>query len=469
MGEIEYKPEIHNLASFNYKLSDEFREYARYLKLSYLNERRLIEKEEIPELENLIKNNKYAFEVEKARLQLKSGDMTEEEYFEVYSSMKKKLMDAIVKANEEREVEQEESLKEEDLELPEDLYNYSRFLKLSIYKKQGLLFPVEEEELEEIIRTNEYVKNLLEAKRQLELGKLSLDKFNALKDEYNRRLMEANKIVTERRRKLNELPKKEETKEEKPKEITEEDELNKLEQDILDYGNEKKPDTIDNNNNRDINPIKRDPLVDFIYKTFNEDNKHDAENETSQDNEKGKEKEIKELVRYFNLRKKKSEGLTPEEQKEYDEIICNNDRAFEVEKADLAYKYNRISREEYDEIVNRHKDSLIEALSDFEITKKVEKVEKVEEEVTENKNAEEEVEKQVEEHHEKDTKVPTDEQPAKEDNDDMLKLMRETVDHYMAYKKGLNKIGVADMNGLLELLATNNKKEPNEGPTLVRK
>ena len=71
--------------------------------------------------------------------------------------------------------------------------------------------------------------------------------------------------------------------------------------------------------------------------------------------------------------------------------------------------------------------------------------------------------------HEKDKKVPTDEQLAKEDNDDMLKLMRETVDHYMAYKKGLNKIGVADMNGLLELLATNNKKEPNEGPTLVRK
>ncbi len=462
MEEIEYKPEIHNLDSFNYKLSDEFKEYARYLKLSYLNERRLIEKEEIPELEYLIKNNSYASKVEQARVQLKSGDMTEDEYFEIYNAMKKKLMDAIVKANEEREKEQEETIEEEDLEIPEELYNYARFRKLSILKKQDLLSPEGAAELEHIINTNEYAQTYLKAKEMYEKHKMSLIAFNAVKDRLSQMLMEANKVVTERRRKLNTISKPEETKKDKPKEITEEDELNKLEQDILDYGNEKTTENVQGTKkDNEINPIKRDPVVDFIYKLFSDDNKSNGEKETSQEDIKGKEKEIRELHRYFNLRKKRNEGLTPEEQKEYDEIICNNDRAFEVEKADLAFKYNKISKDEYNEIINAQKDYLIDALYELSIIKKEEK-ELVTEEVKEN-TPEEKVnvteEDSTEEEHELN----------KDDNDDMLKLMRQTVDHYMAYKKGLNKIGVSDMSELLEMLASNSKKEGESGPALMKK
>ena len=75
MADREYRPEIHNLDSFDYKLSKEFKEYARYLRLSYLKEMRLIEDSEIPELEDLIRNNRNAGYVESARRALKRGDI----------------------------------------------------------------------------------------------------------------------------------------------------------------------------------------------------------------------------------------------------------------------------------------------------------------------------------------------------------------------------------------------------------
>lgn len=462
----EYKPEIHNLESFDYKLADEFKEYARYLRLSYLKEMRLIEDSEKPELEKLIKSNRRAESVERARELLRAGVIEPEDYFIIYNAYKKQLMDAIIEANKEREKETEEEIDEEDnLELPEMLAEYARFKMLTIRREKGIITDEEDEELDNISMSNEFAITLLQAKKMLDEHKMSLEAFNRVKDILDRELMEANKVVTARKNKKNQIPEKEQEK----KEVTEEEELNKLEQDILDYGNEKVVGNPEGNkNNTNFDPIKNDPLLNFIYDTFNgekngpvvnevkDGNKLDTELETSQENKKGKEEDINDLARFFNLRSSRAKNglLTLEENDEYDAIVCRNERAFEIEKADLEYKYNKISKDEYNDIINKHKDYLIEAMNEYKLTKKVDE-EKVEAPATK--------------------EAPVHKEPVEEhdgpvvDDDDMLRVMRETVDHYMAYKKGLNKLGVANMHELMELLATKGKTTEEEGPTHVKK
>ena len=99
-------------------------------------------------------------------------------------------------------------------------------------------------------------------------------------------------------------------------------------------------------------------------------------------------------------------------------------------------------------------------MSEYRLTKKVDN-EKVETEVPVVK------ETPVQETPATDAPVEQDE-PAKDD-DDTLKIMRETIDHYMAYKKGLNRLGVADMHGLMELLAAKSNNGPEEGSKTYQK
>jgi len=49
----------------------------------------------------------------------------------------------------------------------------------------------------------------------------------------------------------------------------------------------------------------------------------------------------------------------------------------------------------------------------------------------------------------------------KTENKDMIKTMRETLDHYMAYQKGLNSLKISDIGQLLDLLSTY-KENANE-------
>jgi hypothetical protein len=502
MEENRYKEEdlIHpdTTQSHSIDLSEEFREFARYLRLSMLRDRNILPPAGLKELDDIINVNERASALEHAKQLLKENKITEEEYYALYDSYRKELKDAIIEANNRRELAEEEEVQEEqksdeqkDL-LPKLYRDYARYLRLSILRDKNVLPPSGLKELEEIVATNELAASVENAKRLLKDKLISEEDFEELKNKYRKELMDEAVKVTAAKNEENvaEVEELEEKKNEEPpkKDYTDED-LNKLENDILNENNElNKSDEV---NNDKWAPIKNDPILNFIYDTFknNEDKdikpeivaaddetkrlleeneklveelernvKEDFFNEekneepieeekeekvedktekvTSHEEEKGLEisKEFKDLARYFKLRilRDRNGSLTEEEQKEYDNLVATNERAEAIEATENELKKNNISKETFDKFYNYQKQQLMAAVSETAKRKK-------------------ELEKQAEaEEHD---------EPEKEDADDTLRLMRETVDHYIAYQKGLNKLGVSNMNELMEMLSAKGKKE----------
>ena len=487
--------------SHGLELPPDIKEYARYLKLRYLADRGQLSEEENKELYEIISRNERAASLEIAKRLLSDSKITKEDYYRVYDKYRKELKDAILEANEVRENIDEKETSEE-YALPKEYEEYLKYLKLNILDNSNALSPTGRKELEEIISNNKMAQDIEKAKGLLKEGKITKEELDELLARYRKELNDAFKELNNRKKQQ-----KEELTGDKleRKEYSDED-LLKLEDDIINSEKikEKDDDPKVDEEEDTFNPIIRDPYLDFIYNMFNgkkitkidnsnldevkfdkEELKEDNEKNTSHIEEKGKEEKEEEktsnMDKYYEERfpkepkeKPLTRPLIENPQNKMDEYynrefrvpIFDTEESIKEEKEEEKtsnmdkYYEERFPKEpkekpltmpliknpqnKMDEHYNREFRVPINDADEY-----IPKHAKSDEIVEEDKDY-------IPKHAKNDEEIQD-----KTENKDMIKTMRETLDHYMAYQKGLNSLKISDIGQLLDLLSTY-KENANE-------
>ncbi len=249
-------------------LPEDISEYTRYLRLKMLEDKNQLSDIEKKELYEIISRNERAADLEIAKRLYDDNKISKDEYHAVYDKFKNEVKNAILEANKDREEKEAEEEKntEDRYELPNEYKDYLKYLKLSILKDSKTISTTGQQELEEIIANNDMAKEIEEAKKALKNDKITKEELDEKLKKYREKINNAAIELTQKRNEVEEKNKKEYSDEE----------LSKLEEDIINENNEIiEEEAIVNENNENIkdedgfNPIKRDPYLDFIYNMFN--------------------------------------------------------------------------------------------------------------------------------------------------------------------------------------------------------
>jgi hypothetical protein len=189
-------------------LSDEFKELARYFRLAYLRDHKVLPpvgEEEIKLLEN---QNERVNALEEVRRQYLNNNISEEKYREFVELQRAALADAIKEANERKakvkvltKEEKEEPVKRELSPEYKELINYFR---KNMLRNRGVLPPAGEKEIQELRERNERVAALEETREKFLAGDIKREDYekvytaqrNALNEAY-RALLETERAAEE--------------------------------------------------------------------------------------------------------------------------------------------------------------------------------------------------------------------------------------------------------------------------------
>ena len=182
--EKEEEKEVRRIA-----LSDEFRELARYFRLSILRNDRELTEDEKAELDEIVARNDRASAIEETRNQFLNGNISEKSYEKVVAVHRAALKDAIVnvKLNEDKESDVEVEAEKRRMPISEEyreladylraLNDYNRKVRLN---EQKVLPPVGQkqipllaEQIKELAAKNERVAALEETRAQFLAGNIS--------------------------------------------------------------------------------------------------------------------------------------------------------------------------------------------------------------------------------------------------------------------------------------------------------
>ena len=182
--EKEEKKEVRRIA-----LSDEFRDLARYFRLSILRNDRELTEDEKAELDEIVARNDRASAIEETRNQFLNGNISEKSYEKVVAVHRAALKDAIVnvKLNEDKESDVEVEAEKRRMPISEEyreladylraLNDYNRKVRLN---EQKVLPPVGQkqipllaEQIKELAAKNERVAALEETRAQFLAGNIS--------------------------------------------------------------------------------------------------------------------------------------------------------------------------------------------------------------------------------------------------------------------------------------------------------
>ena len=247
------------------------------------------------ELLSIINNNEYASTMEKADTLVINGSLSKDEYDNLLSHFKTTLFRDAIKSEEKLIESKIKEEIEENEELEQGKREFYRYLELYDIFDTRKLTPEEQEELLALISNNEFAAEVERLRWDLEEHKISEEQFQRFVDYFVKlhedMKTEPPKYEDEELDKLeedildynNELDKLEEDILNSVSEIEksnnkEEDELSKLEEDILNSGDK----DINSENIRlketekpkdEYVPVKKDEYLEFIYDLFKEKDK----------------------------------------------------------------------------------------------------------------------------------------------------------------------------------------------------
>ena len=161
-------------------LSEEYKLFLNYLKLSELIDKKIennekITPEEIRELNDYILTSEKAQTLEFARRLLARRVLSQDEYELLVNKYKR---DLISKAN--VEDKKEEPVKEEPAEVTQEAKDFARYLRLAVLDRRKQLPPSGKAELKELIENNDYAKTIEEARSLLRKEKITQEEFDKL-------------------------------------------------------------------------------------------------------------------------------------------------------------------------------------------------------------------------------------------------------------------------------------------------
>ncbi len=290
-------------------LSDEFKDLARYFRLSILREQGVLPPVGEREIAEIVARNERAEAVEAAREQYLAGKLSMENYREVYAVQRRALAEAIKQSaiereneraqeeatNENAQEEREETREENRETISDEFKDLARYLRLNMLRDQKVLPPVGEREIAEIVARNERAQAIEETRNQYVNQNIS--------EESYRRVLEAQRAA-----------------------LAEE--------------------------------IKRVALLN----SERENAQQVAENNNENNNENAREElsdEYKELVKYLRLNILRNRGvLPPKGLEEIERLARQNERVAAIEETRNQLLAGNISEEDYERELASHRQAL---------------------------------------------------------------------------------------------------------------
>ena len=283
------------------EMSEEFKDLARYFRLSVLRNNGDLSEEEYEELDEIVERNDRALVIERARKKLLDDEITLEEYEQIYSIHRDALSNEIKRVYEDSDEDEggesnrvvitEEPVSEDPTELSQEFSDLSRYFSLSILRNNGQLPPEGIQELNELTKRSKRNYALEEARRRLMNKELAPEEYEEFYKKQREDLSNAINKVEKARREANKIPKEKEDK-----------------KSIL-------------------------------------------------------SNEFRDLAKYFRLSMLRDQNmLPPSGLKELKEIVSKNERAKEVENAKNELENNNLNREDYDKVVGEQRAALSEEI-----------------------------------------------------------------------------------------------------------
>jgi len=169
-------------------MAEEFKDLARYFRLSILRNNGQLPPSGLEELQELVERCDRARILENKREQLINGDIDEKEYQEIHDYHRAALADEVkrVARGKQENFNREEAPKEEPQHLNvirEDYKDLARYFRLSMLRDQKVLPPVGLQELGEIASRNEMANRVEKAKVELKAGKITEEEYQKIHDE----------------------------------------------------------------------------------------------------------------------------------------------------------------------------------------------------------------------------------------------------------------------------------------------